>query len=89
LTSVKDIEYIMNWDLNEMSDKSIYPELQDLTEDEIKVVQTFMENDKELRIDDLSWKSQIPLNRLASSLLSLEFKGLLQTLPGKKYKFTG
>ena len=37
-------------------------------------------------IDELSWKSQIPLNKLASQLLNLEFNGIVKTLPGKKYR---
>ena len=89
LTSVKDIEYIMNWDIFENTQNRIFPELDDLSEEEVIVIQTFMENNKELIIDDLSWKSQIPLNKLASILLSLEFKGLIKNLPGKKFKLTG
>jgi DNA processing protein len=86
LTAVKDIEYIMNWDIGIEDDTSSLLEMNDLTEEEAIVIQTFMENGKELMIDDLSWKSQIPVNKLASLLLSLEFKGLIRSLPGKKFK---
>ena len=39
-----------------------------------------------LPIDELAWKSQVQVNELASQLLTLEFKGLIKSLPGKKYK---
>jgi DNA processing protein len=40
-----------------------------------------------LLIDELSWKSQIPLNQLASHLLNLEFRGYIKALPGKKFRY--
>jgi len=86
LTGARDIEYIMNWEAGVDHDTSSYPDREDLTDDEALLIQTFMENGKELMIDDLSWKSQIPVNKLASLLLSLEFKGLVRSLPGKKFK---
>ncbi|MFC2125951.1 DNA-processing protein DprA [Bacteroidota bacterium] len=86
LTGVKDIEYIMNWEVGVDNDSMSYPDRDDLTDEEAMVIQTFMENGKELMIDDLSWKAQIPVNRIASLLLSLEFKGLIRSLPGKKFK---
>jgi DNA processing protein len=39
----------------------------------------------EMLMDDLSWQTQIPVSRLASLLLSLEFQGVIKALPGKKF----
>lgn len=36
-------------------------------------------------MDDISWQTQIPVNQLASLLLSLEFQGVVKALPGKKF----
>ena len=36
-------------------------------------------------IDNLSWQTNIPLNKLASILLNLEFKGYVNSYPGKQY----
>ncbi|EON74951.1 Rossmann fold nucleotide-binding protein Smf possibly involved in DNA uptake [Lunatimonas lonarensis] len=63
----------LNWDDFEPMERAI---LQILTEE------------KEVDIDQLSWKSQIPIPLLASKLLNLEFQGLLKSLPGKKYQRT-
>ncbi len=40
---------------------------------------------KELHIDELSWRSQMPVSKLAALLLGLEFKNVVVALPGKKY----
>ena len=37
-------------------------------------------------IDELSWKSAIQPSLLASLLLNLEFKNVVQSLPGKQFK---
>ena len=58
----------------------------ELTQPEKNIVEVFHLNKTELMIDELSWKSQIPLNQLAGHLLSLEFKGLVKSLPGKRYR---
>jgi DNA processing protein len=88
LTSVKDLEYILNWDLNQQAlakkeKKDI--DLSGLNEEEKKIVFLIKESE-EILIDDLSWKSQIPINKLASIILNLEFQGMVKTLPGKKFR---
>ncbi|HAP60172.1 MAG TPA: DNA-protecting protein DprA, partial [Cytophagales bacterium] len=40
-------------------------------------------------LDDLSWKSQIPVNQVLSLLLELEFQGVVKPLPGKRYRLEG
>lgn len=84
-TSVKDIEYIMNWDHSPDQKK---PEIieENLPEPERSIIGVFRTNKNEIMIDDLSWKSQIPVNRLAGYLLTLELKGIVKSLPGKRYK---
>lgn len=84
-TNVKDLEYFMNWEENAPSRKpnknAIY---ENLEPDERQVIVHLQQN-KEMLIDELSWKSQIPMGKLASLLLSLELQGLIKALPGKKF----
>ncbi len=88
ITSVADIEYVMNWDAaapgTGRAPQSI--DLSMLDEQEQRVIQTIQEHAEDIMIDELSWKAQIPLNKLAALILNLEFKGLVKSLPGKKYK---
>ncbi len=87
-TSIEDIEYIMNWDLPDGPSQPdrVTLDLSGLTENEQKLVQLLANYRAGMLLDEISWKSQTPINQLASLLLNLEFKGIIKSLPGKKYK---
>lgn len=88
-TSTDDIIELMNWDLDISHNK--FPEVDKeidwsvFTEDESKVI-AFLKEKGEVQIDTLSWETSVPLNKLASLLLNLEFQDLVKALPGKKFK---
>jgi len=88
ITGVADIEYLMNWN----ADRTLRPEpetsLEQFSPEEQEIIRMLMSHQRQLMIDDLSWKTGIALGRLASILLQLEFKGIVQSLPGKIYKLT-
>jgi DNA processing protein len=89
LTSTKDLEYIMNWNWKGVSKKgSTLPlfDLDTLGPQERKVIQLLKEHKAGVVIDELSLRTEIPPSTLASVLLSLEFGGLVSSLPGKRYK---
>ena len=90
-TSPKDIIEALNWDQPEkqtgdqlLSKRGTLPLPVDITEEESQVV-SLLRQVPDIHIDELSWKSQIPMGRLASLLLNLEFRGFVRSLPGKKY----
>lgn len=88
LTSSKDIVGDLNWSLeNEKPYEQPKAELDmsRFTDDESKVLSIFMRKG-EMQIDDLSFETNIPLNKLASLLLNLEFQDLVKAMPGKKFK---
>ena len=88
-TSVKDIIEQLNWDIeNPKARPSKVEKAIDwsrFSEDESKVLRLLHEK-TEMQIDNLSFESNVPLNRLASLLLNLEFQDLVKTLPGKKFR---
>jgi DNA processing protein len=87
LTGIADLEYIMNWDLEETSSFSAtLPDLSDLPESERKIVELLLTQEPGMLMDEISWKIQTPIHQLASCLLNLECKGWVKALPGKKYK---
>ncbi len=88
ITSVRDLQYIMNWDVGVKPAKAEPVILEGYTQDEQLIIKTLLENNKQLMIDEISWKTNLPISRLASILLTLEFKGLMASLPGKVYKLT-
>ena len=90
-TSPKDIIEALNWDQpgNLVGGKALAKREPvalpiDITDEEGQIV-ALLRQSADLHIDDLSWKSQIPMGRLASLLLNLEFRGFVRSLPGKKY----
>lgn len=90
ITSVKDLEYIMNWDTNAPNARSKETlQLEKFEPDEQSVLKILMANNRQLMIDELSWRSGLPVSKLAAVLLGLEFKGIVATLPGKIYKLIG
>ncbi|MGK7389762.1 MAG: DNA-processing protein DprA [Candidatus Cyclobacteriaceae bacterium M2_1C_046] len=92
LTSIKDIEYIMNWEPGTGASPVSFFNLDDtlFDNDEKTVVQHMIDKKNDgILLDELSWHTQIPVSKLASILLNLEFKGAVNSLPGKKYKIAG
>jgi DNA processing protein len=87
-TSVQDIIEAMNWDVEDTDNQRVMAkepqiDLSKFTNEEASVISVLKNG--ELLIDDLSWQTQIPLNRLASLLLNLEFQGFVKAMPGKKF----
>jgi DNA processing protein len=94
LTSHEDIEYLMGWssDSSENNANTPLTELlnsESLEENSKLVISILQQKSEGLTIDELSWQSQIPVNQIASELLTLEFMGIISSLPGKKYKLIG
>jgi len=68
-------------------EKSNRPTL-DLTgrEEEEVLILKLLQEKGESEIDKISYLTEIPLGMLSSKLLSLEFEGIVKSLPGKKFK---
>ena len=86
ITSAEDLQYFMQWPVDQ-NDTEIKPVLNkdDFNENEWAVINTIGQSDNEIHIDELSWKSQIQIGQLATILLNLEFRGIVNSIPGKKY----
>jgi DNA processing protein len=85
LTSTADLIKMMNWEEGKQKQVDLKTDYCDLNPDETQVVNLLLGRDGVL-LDDLSWKSQIPVSKMAALLLNLEFRGLVKSLPGKRYK---
>ena len=87
LTSVKNLEYMLNWDLNEKKDKkSIQKQLfVELKEDEQKIYDYLLKEGKQ-SLDLIALYCDFPIQRTATVLFSLEMKGVVKPLPGKLYE---
>jgi DNA processing protein len=88
LEKVEDIEYLLGWEPeNKLNQKDIQRNLfVELNDEEKIIVDILKSNTKELPIDTICLKAQMPTSKVSPILLELEFKGILKTLPGKTYK---
>jgi len=85
-TSIADLEYMLNWEPVKQNQSSNISNSADLSIPEKKIIKVLQQNINGTLIDELSWKSQIPINQIASHLLNLEFRGFVKALPGKKFR---
>lgn len=86
-SSVEEILYMMNWE-KAAADKSKKPIQKQLfvdLNDEQKVLVDIL-NEGQLSIDSICLKAQMPMSKVASNLLDLEFSGVVSSLPGKVFK---
>ncbi len=88
LTSVKDLEYIMNWDRAAGNSKTEPLNLEAFTSEEQRILRVLLDNHKQMMIDEICWRTNLPINQVATLLLTLEFKGAAVAMPGKIYKLT-
>ncbi|MDZ7774888.1 MAG: DNA-processing protein DprA [Bacteroidales bacterium] len=80
--SAKDIDYIMGWAQKEQQKGTQRKLFVELNDDEEKIVAALQKNGT-MAIDDLILDTRMGATKIASSLLNLEFEGVVRCLPGK------
>lgn len=86
VTSAADVAYFMQWKLVEEEKKPIQRNLfNNLSELEEKLLSA-IEVGKTLDLDAIAYQCGIPISVASSELLNLEFKGIIKSLPGKRYQ---
>ena len=85
-TGPGDIADALFW--TKPGEEKIKKPLLDLSQrdEEEKSILMHLQEKGESEIDQISYATEIPLGILSSKLLSLEFEGIVKSLPGKKYK---
>ena len=86
LTSATDLIYMLNWDVLDLPPASIQKKLfSDLDEVE-RTIYTFIETGGRQVLDTIALECHIPVFRTSSTLLSMELKGFVRPLPGKRFE---
>jgi DNA processing protein len=91
-SSIKDLEYIMNWSVENPETKRVKASSIDMNEFEIDeqiVLKVLQEKNAPVMIDELTIKTSLSPSLLASLLLTLEFKNVVKSLPGKMFAIRG
>lgn len=84
-TGIKDVEYLLGWEKGASKPYKPVVDLSSYSEPERKIMKVLQEFKTGLHLDELSWKTQIHVHETVSHLLTLEFDGLVKSLPGKRY----
>ena len=84
ITSAEDIVSELDWEAKEVK-QDVIKELEDLNRDEQEVISAFRSSG-EMDIDALGESVGMHPSNLSIHLFSLEMKGLISTLPGKRYR---
>ena len=85
IESVADIEYILGWENNLAKTDAVQSKMFVELSSEEELMVGLLSNEGKLGIDMLSVKSNLPMSKVSSLLLKMEFKGLIRALPGKIY----
>ncbi len=85
IESWKDLEYIMGWE-NTSKQKAIQKQIFVELEGEEKQIYEMLKEKGEMEIDQICLATKIPVPKVSSTLLNLEFEGLIKSLPGRRYK---
>jgi len=86
IENAADVETFLNWDVNKTKvgiQKQLFIELQD---DEQVIFDILKKENKEITADQIAILCNFAMSKTSSLLLTLEFKGIIKTLPGKRYK---
>jgi DNA processing protein len=80
-----DIEYFLNWK-SEKSKPPVQRTLFSELDDHEKLIYELLVKNGEMNIDAICRSIEIPVYKLSSLLLQMEFKGLLKCYPGNLYR---
>ncbi len=84
IESAEDIAKFLGWEKMDKKQGTQQTLLLDLTDIEWQIVQILKETPN-CDIEHLIRKTQLTIQNLATTLLQLEFKGIIKSLPGKRY----
>lgn len=87
--SISDLESLLNWDKDEKLIKQEAKPALDINRfkgNDRKLIEVLLQFKSGLKLDELCWKSNVPINLASTILLNLEFDGLVKVSPGNIFK---
>ncbi|MBL7884108.1 MAG: DNA-protecting protein DprA [Bacteroidia bacterium] len=84
--SAADIIYLLGWEQKKLKKGNVQKQLFVELKPEEELIINVLKQKESINIDDLCFSAKMPMSKVSSLLLSLEFSGLVKSLPGKVYK---
>jgi DNA processing protein len=85
IRNATDILKVMNWQKNPKSLQQQTSLFEALDKDEEKIISFLLQNGPST-IDEICFQMSLPMSKISSLLLGLEFKSCILSLPGKVYR---
>ena len=86
IESAQDIRYLLNWDLEQKKKENVQKRLFIELPDDQRTVFEALQDHPEAIIDELCDLLKLPLSKLSAILLQLEIAGIVEVLPGKRWR---
>jgi DNA processing protein len=82
--NAEDVCHILGWSYTENTENLSNPLVFELTDDE-NIIVAILKEQGDLTLDLLALNAQMPVSKVSVTLLNMEFKGIIKSLPGKVY----
>jgi DNA processing protein len=86
IQSAADVIYLLGWEKTAVANAPIQKKLFLELKPEEELIVTVLKEKQQLAIDDLCLLCKLPMSTISSLLLTLEFSGIIKSLPGKIYR---
>lgn len=87
ITCANDLIEAMSWDITQkQTSLPLQTKLFPLENEDMNRIYTLIKETKELHVNELSVKLNIPMFKLSPLLFELEMDGIIKAIPGNKYK---
>ncbi|MGI9548071.1 MAG: DNA-processing protein DprA [Flavobacteriaceae bacterium] len=86
ITAAADLIYLLNWELEEKVQKPVQKQLFVELEDIERKIYACLSKDGKQQLDMIAISCGLPVFKVSSTLLGLEMKGVIRSLPGKVFE---
>lgn len=86
LTSAADLVYILGWELEEKKAKPVQKRLFVALDETETAIHAFLQKNGKALLDDIALTCRLPIHKTATTLLTMELKGVIRPLPGKWFE---
>jgi len=86
IQSAADVIYLLGWEQIKTKKGNVQKQLFIELKPEEELIINVLKEKESINIDDLCFSAKMPMSKVSSLLLNLEFSGLVKSLPGKVYK---
>ena len=86
IQSAKDVVYIMGWEQTKRKNAPVQKQLFIELKPEEEILVNVLKEKEASNVDDICLRAKMPMSKVSSLLLTLEFSGIVRSLPGKMYR---